>query len=209
MMRNVLLVALAATLASPSQAQTAPAPSASGHAANALGGPAIAGVCLLSRQDVLNTSMVGKAATARLRVLTEQAKAEIDADRASLEPDVQKFNAEQAKMTDAQRQERRTALAARVKPVQDKAELREREIEATRVKVTTRLAGELETLIAQVYKQRNCGLLVDRNAILGGNLANDLTGPVVSALDAKMQTIAFDRENLAAASTSGRTAGSN
>ncbi len=208
-MRKVLFVALGAALASPGYAQTAPAQPTSGQAVSALGGPAVAGVCLLSRPDVLNNSKVGKAATARLRVLTEQAKAEIDADRAPLEPDIQKFNAEQEKMTDAQRQERRAALAARVKPVQEKAELREREIEATRIKVTTRLAGELETLIAQAYKQRNCGLLVDRNSILGGNLTNDLTGPVISALDAKMQTITFDRENLATAPTAGRTAGSN
>jgi len=51
-------------------------------------------------------------------------------------------------------------------------------------------------MIAQVYGQKKCGLLLDRGAALGGNFANDLTPDVVRALDARIQTITFERERL-------------
>ena len=51
-------------------------------------------------------------------------------------------------------------------------------------------------MIAQVYGAKRCGLLFDRGAALGGNFANDLTADVVRGLDAKVQTITFERERL-------------
>ncbi|RYG11755.1 MAG: OmpH family outer membrane protein, partial [Caulobacteraceae bacterium] len=49
---------------------------------------------------------------------------------------------------------------------------------------------------AQVYASKACGLLFDRNTAMGGNFANDLTAEVVAGLDARIQTIAFERERL-------------
>ena len=59
-----------------------------------------------------------------------------------------------------------------------------------------RIAETLQPLIAQAYQARNCGLLIDRTTVLGGNMANDLTPAAVAALDAKLATIAFERESL-------------
>jgi hypothetical protein len=54
-------------------------------------------------------------------------------------------------------------------------------------------------LIAQAYGAHGCGLLIDRNSVLGGNKSGDLTGAVVQGLDARITTITFERESLAAA----------
>lgn len=43
-----------------------------------------------------------------------------------------------------------------------------------------------------------------RNAVLGGNFSNDLTAPIVQALDAKISTITFDRETLPPATAQAR-----
>ncbi|WP_213979282.1 OmpH family outer membrane protein [Sphingomonas sp. dw_22] len=203
-MRTFLFLAIAASLAGPSQAQTPPAPSA-----NTLGGPAVAGVCLLSRQDVFAKSKVGMAAADRLRILADDAQKELETERAPVEADVQKYNTEQAKLTPAQRQERQKALADRIRPIDDKTRQRQSEIEATRAKALQRISADVEPVLAQVYKQRNCGLLVDRNSVLGGNMANDLTDAVVQGLDAKVSTITFDRETLASAPSATWTPGSN
>lgn len=208
-MRNFLFLLAAASLSSPSLAQTAPDQAAPGQVSSTLGGPAVAGVCLLSRQAVYSNAKVGKAAVERLRALADEVRQELDAERAPIDADLQKYNEEQAKLTDAQRQARQKAITERMRPVEEKTALRQREIEATRAKVTERIASEFEALVAKEYKQRNCGLLVDRNSVLGGNLTNDITQPVINALDAKMTTISFDREHLAAAEVAGRTAGSN
>jgi len=51
-------------------------------------------------------------------------------------------------------------------------------------------------VIAAVYTQKGCGLLLDRNTVLGGNMGNDLTAAVVAGLDARLTSITIQREDL-------------
>jgi len=173
--------------------QAAPAP-----AAQPLGGAAIPGLCLLSREALFANAAVGKAASARLAQLAQEAQAEVDAERKPLDTDIQAFQAEAAKLTPAQRTQREQALQPRLQAVQAKGQLRGREIEATRAKALTQIAGYAQPVIASAYAQHKCGLLIDRNTVFGGNMAGDLTADVVKGLDAKITTISFNRETLPA-----------
>jgi Skp family chaperone for outer membrane proteins len=182
-------------MTAPAYAQTAPAaPSAQG-----LGGPLVPGVCLLSREAIFANARVGQAATARLQQLTQEAQAEVEAQRRPIDADLTAFRSEAPRLSAEQRASREAALSARLQPVQTLAAQRSREIEATRGKALERISTEAQPVIADVYRSRNCGLLVDRSSVLGGNLANDLTPAVVQALDARIQTITFNRESLPAA----------
>lgn len=185
----VVLTLLALPL-SMAPAQTPPA------ADQGLGGPAVAGLCLLSREAVVANAAVGRATLARLKQITDSAQAEIDAERKPIESEAQALQAEAAKLAPEQRKTREQALATRFQAVQSKAQQRSREIEATRAKALERIAAEIQPLITQVYREHGCGLLVDRNSVLGGNMANDLTSAVVKALDAKISTVSFNREIL-------------
>jgi Skp family chaperone for outer membrane proteins len=106
------------------------------------------------------------------------------------------FQAEAPKLSAEQRTTRDQALVKRLQPLQAKAQLRAREIEATRIKAMRTISDQAQSVIAAVYAQRKCGLLLDRNSVLGGNMGNDLTSDVVKGLDAKITTISFDRETL-------------
>ncbi|CAN5747562.1 hypothetical protein BH11PSE6_BH11PSE6_04940 [soil metagenome] len=193
-MRIIALLPLLSLIAAPAIAQISPAPQ------QGLGGTAVAGVCLLSREAIFANAKVGVAATARLKQLTDQAQAELDTERKPLEAEIQALQAEAAKLTPEQRRVREAALAPRLTAIQARTQQRTREIEATRGKAMARIAETLQPLIAQVYKARNCGLLIDRTTVLGGNMANDLTPAAVAALDAKLATITFERESLPAES---------
>lgn len=188
----LLLAAVSAPISA--SAQTVGGGSApAAPAAQPLGGPVVAGVCLLSREAIFANALVGKAASARLQELTRAAQAEIDGQRPALETEARALEGQPD--NDANRQ-RRAALATRWQALQTQAAHSSSEIEATRAKALERIATEAQPVIAQVYGQKNCGLLFDRGAALGGNFANDLTGDVVRALDARIQTISFDRERL-------------
>lgn len=187
-----LIFAALATSLPAAAPQAAPAP------AQPLGGAAIPGLCLLSREAIYANAAVGKAASARLAQLAQEAQAEVDAERKPLEADIQAFQADAAKLAPAQRTQREQALQPRLKAVQDKSQLRGREIEATRAKALSQIAGHAQPVIAAVYGQHKCGLLLYRNSVLGGNMANDLTPDVVKGLDAKVTTITFNRETLPA-----------
>lgn len=176
---------------SPALAQTVPAPS---QQQPGLGGPVVPGVCLLSREAVFANAKVSAAATARLKQIADAAQAEVDAQRKPLEPELKAFETESPKLSAEARAQRQQALATRLKPVQDLASQRSREVEATRAKALQHIADQAQPVIAQVYTQRKCGLLVDRNSVMGGNFTNDLTADVVKALDVKISTIAFERE---------------
>jgi len=192
MFRKILLVAAASLAAvSAASAQTAPA-------APPLGGPVIPGLCILGRDALFANAKVGQAANARLKVLSDQAQAEIDRERTPLDAEIKGFEAQSKTLTPAQVQEKRTALATRLEALQRKAAIRSREIELTRQKATDRLGTEAEPVVAQVYKTRNCGALFSRDAMMGANPAMDITSAVIQALDAKITTITFEREVLPA-----------
>lgn len=191
-MRRIALFPLLSLIAMPAFGQTPAAPQ------QGLGGPAIPGLCLVSREAIFANAKVGVAATARLRQLAATAQAEVETERKPLEAEIKTYQADAAKLTPEQRRAREAAVAPRVTALQAKTEQRTREIEATRTKAMARVADALQPVIAQVYKARGCGLLLDRNTVLGGNMANDLTPAVVTALDAKITTIDFDRETLSA-----------
>jgi Skp family chaperone for outer membrane proteins len=162
-----------------------------------LGGTAIPGLCLLSRQAVFANAKVGVAATQRLQQLAQVAKTEIETQRAAIAADEKTLQGERGKLTAADLQQREQALADRVAALQQLAERRNREIEATREKALGRIAVEMQPAVAQAYKARGCGLLIDRNAVFGGNMINDLTAAAIQGLDGRITTISFDRETIA------------
>lgn len=186
MTRSMIVAVLASSLAAPVAAQQAASPLA-------FGGPAIPGVCLLSREAVFANAAVGKAASARIAELTRAAQAEVDQQRGPIETEAKSLA---ALGQDAKAKERRDALAVRWQGLQRQAAQGSREIEATRAKALARVADEAQPVIAKIYAAHKCGLLFDRGAALGGNFSNDLTADVVTALDAKITTITFGREKL-------------
>ncbi|HUB89719.1 MAG TPA: OmpH family outer membrane protein [Dyella sp.] len=187
-------ILLAAVPAAAVQAQS------SGQSSPPLGGPAISGVCYLSREAIFANAKVGKAASERLRQLAEQAQSAIEAERKPIDADVQTYRSQAASLSADQRQSREQVLGQRMQKVQEDQNQRSRELEATRVKALGQIAQYAQPVIADAYRSKNCGLLLDRNAVLGGNMANDLTPLVVQGLDAKITTISFNLEQLPASS---------
>jgi Skp family chaperone for outer membrane proteins len=159
----------------------------------ALTGPVIAGVCVVSPDAVLGASKVGHAVTVRLQQLAQTAQQDLQAERASIEAEAQAIQAAKG-LSQAQTDQRRTALAARVKALQDKVATRNRELEYTRTKQFTRISEQAQPLIVAAYTGHGCGLLFRRESLLGGNPANDLTAEVVHGLDGKLTALSFDRE---------------
>lgn len=200
MSKLVLAAAILAVSAAPMAhaANAPPAPAAS--AGDALkGGPLIKGVCFLSKQAVVSNAKVGQSIDARLKQLKAQAQAEIDGDKAPIDAEVRTLQADAAKTpapSAADIERRRAAIQTRYQTLQNLADQRNREIQATEVKALNRVAADMQPVLAAAYKAHGCGLLFDRNAVIGGNMGEDLTAEVVRGLDAKVTSMTFDRETL-------------
>lgn len=162
------------------------------HAADSLGGNAVPGVCMLSREAVFAQAKVGQAASQRLSQLAQQARTQLDNQRKPLDTDVQSFQQKAPSLSEAQRKQQGEALQQRMQAFQAQAGQLNQRIQLTRAKAMQRIGQDAEPVVAAVYKTHHCGLLLDRDSVLGGNMSNDLTSEVVQGLDRKTTTISFD-----------------
>ena len=194
--RVCLATATAVLLSTSATAADSDKPIGAVSTPDGLGGPTIPGACLLSREAVLTNAKVGQAATTRLQQIAEEAQGQVNTERKPLDAEITALQAAADKLTSAERAKREQELNKKLAPLQAQAERLSQEIELTRRSALERISVEAQPVIAAVYKQKGCGLLIDRNMVLGGNFANDLTPDVVKGLDAKLTTISFNRESL-------------
>lgn len=197
--RSLLVAALATAtgLSFASAASAAPAQVAA-PAANPLGGNPVPGVCMLSREAVFAQSKVGQAASERLKSLAAQQQSLLENQRKPLDADIQAFQQKSSTLTAAQRQQQGQALQQRMQAFQAQAGELEQRIQLTRAKVMQQIGQQAQPIVNSSYTSHHCGLLLNRDAVLGGNTSNDLTGDVVSGLDAKITTLNFNLEPLPA-----------
>ena len=189
------LVAVGLIVSSVAQAAdvaAAPAP----VAAAAMTGPLIAGVCLLSQQSLVSRSKIGVAAATRLQELTHASQVEFDGEKRGIEARAKALGAKRP-TTPAMQQQMQAqgqALNQRFQTLQGEAQVRSRQLDATRAKVNERIVETAQSYIAPAFTAHNCGLLLAREAALGGNMGNDLTGEVIAAMDVKATPLTFGLE---------------
>jgi Skp family chaperone for outer membrane proteins len=180
-----------------------PATSARAAAAAAnptLGGNPVPGVCMLSREAVFAQSKVGHAASARLGALADQSRSQLASQRKPIDTDIQSFEQSAQSLTEAQRKQQGAALQQRMQAFQAQAGQLNQRVQLTQSKAMERIGQEAQPIVAASYQSHQCGLLLNRDAVLSGNMANDLTAEVVAGLDRKITTITFNLEPLPAGS---------
>jgi Skp family chaperone for outer membrane proteins len=195
------IAALAASFAVAATAASA-APQPAG-AQPVLSGPAIPGFCIFSQSGMLRTSLVGKAVITRLGQLNSQVDAELNAEYTSIQTDGKTLEGQRATMGQDQLQKAAAALGARENAFQQKVQQRKQEMEATENKQFGIIGQQALPIITSVAQQRGCSVLLNDQAALMNSPSMDITPAIVQQLDARIQTLAFDREHLEAQPAAG------
>ena len=177
--------AFAQAVATAPKAAAAPAP-----------GPALPGICVYSNERAIGTSTVGKFVIQRIQTITAQVNAELNAEKNAIETDGKALEGQRASLAQEQFEQKALQLNQRGQALQRKAQVRSKEIEATEQKALAKVGSEIEPILKDVYTQRSCALLFDRNALFGANSSMDVTDAVIEKLNAKITQFAFDRERL-------------
>ena len=180
-------------------------PLGTAHAAENLGGSPVPGVCMLSREAVFAQSKVGHAASERLGALADQARSQLASQRKPIDADIQTFEQSAPSLTEAQRKSQGAALQQRMQAFQAQAGQLNQRIQLTQSKAMGSIGEQAQSVVASSYTSHKCGLLLNRDAVLSGNMANDLTTDVVTGLDRKITTITFNLEPLPAGGTAPAT----
>jgi Skp family chaperone for outer membrane proteins len=186
---SICVATLSFAAASSATAQTAAAPAA------ALG-PAIANVCVLSVEGAIATSTVGKYANTQMDSIAKAVSAELSGERNAVETEAKTLDSQKGSLDQATLQSRATALQTKANNLNRKAALREREVGATQQKALTRIGQEMDPVIRQIAQQKQCGLVLSREAVIVANSSMDITPAVVAGLNAKITQFAIARERL-------------
>jgi Skp family chaperone for outer membrane proteins len=189
-------IAAAAVLAASVATAASAAPAAAPPAAPAATGPAIPGLCVLSNDYVLGGSAVGKFVITRLGQLKAQVDAELNSEGAALQNDAKALDTQRASLTADQYDQKMAALQIRDRELQRKAQLRQRELQATQEKAFNNVGQQAEPIVRQVIAERSCSILLNGAAVVVAAPTMDISPLVVQRLDAKIQQFAFDREHL-------------
>jgi outer membrane protein len=188
--------AVALTAGSSAFAQAA-APAAPAAAAPAVThGPPIAGVCVVSIENAIGASTVGKYVDTRMQQIVAQVNAELNAEKTAIDTDAKALDAKRTTLDQNSLEQQAAALQVRANALQRKAQLRDREVSATEQKAIGRIGQEMEPMIRTAYQQKNCSVLLQRTAVVIANPAMDITPQVVTGLNSKITQFAFDRERL-------------
>jgi len=153
-------------------------------------GPPLTGICVVARNDVLAASQVGHAFSDRMTVLQTQIQAELQPQATALQADQnalrQQANPDQTRIA---------AFNLKASQFQKLTEQRGQQLDATRQKQVQRLYLELQPVLQQVFQQKQCSMLLEREGIvIGVNPAMDLTQAAILGLNGRITTITFDLE---------------
>jgi len=190
---TAVLGALALASNASAQAARSAAPAASPPVAQ---GPAIPGVCILSVNQAISTSTVGRYVSERMNQIVSQVKAELQPEDTQIATDGRALEAKRSTLDAATFQSQAQALEGRVNALRQKADLRQREVQATEQKSLNRIAQELDPIARDLYQQHRCSVLLNKDAVMIANPEMDLTTAAVAGLNARIQQFAFDREHL-------------
>lgn len=188
--------AVTVAFASAASAQTPPAAAPAAPAAATIKhGAPIPGLCYYSFDAVFGASDVGKSVVTRIQQIAKEVETELTTEDKALGADIQAFERARATMTPDAIEQRASQLTVRRNALARKAELRQRELQATRSKAVDRVEQEMTPVVLATYQARGCSILIASGLALG-NPQMDITGSVVQGLNAKIKTFTFNRERL-------------
>jgi Skp family chaperone for outer membrane proteins len=183
------LAAMASMAFAQAKAPVAPAPPIAA-------GPPIPGLCIISMNQAISASTVGVYVTGRLNQITAQVKAELGPENTAIETEGRALEAARPTLDAATFQTRGQALNTRIGALRQKADLRQREVQATEQKAVNRIAQELDPVVRQLYQSKRCSVLIDKGSVINANPDMDMTAQAIAGLNARIQQFAFERERL-------------
>jgi len=203
--RSLLVAGVAAgailALATAPFAQTrgrAAAPARPAAAAGLSFGAPIPGLCVYSEGQIFGQSKVGQSVSARMKMLANEVNAELKPEADAISTEKKTLDASATTMDQATLRQRAEALQVRFDNFEKKAAQRNEELKQTQGKEVQEMERELQPVLTQLFTQNRCSILLEREqaGIAAVNPAMDFSAQAVAGLNARVQTLTFDRVHL-------------
>lgn len=156
-------------------------------------GPVIPGVCAFYNERMLAQSTVGQAVNTRMQQLAQEVQAELSPYATTIQNEAQQLQSAGATMPADQMNTRRQQLQQRVNEAQQLEQTRENELRYTLAEQRRLISNAVEPILIQVYQERGCGVLLDRESVFILNPQMEITDTVIERLNAQLPTLSFNR----------------
>jgi len=156
-------------------------------------GPQIPGVCVYHNARLFAQSAAGQAVETRMQQLAQEVQTELQPYATSIQNEAQQLQSAGSSLPADQLQQRRQALQQRAQEAQQLEATRENELRYTLAMQRQAITQAVEPILMQVYQERGCGLLLDRESVFMMNPAHDVTDLVIQRLNAALPTLSFNR----------------
>lgn len=155
-------------------------------------GPVVTGVCIYSPQALLASSTAGQSLASGLQRLAQEVQGELSPYSAALETEAAALQqGGQAADPDGTRAR---AWQQRLQEAQQLEQTRTNELRYTERLQTQTIVTAARPIVAALYAERGCSVLLDGNTILAANPAMDITPMAVQRLNQALPSLpAFNR----------------
>jgi Skp family chaperone for outer membrane proteins len=155
-------------------------------------GPAIAGICVFSRDAAIDNSAAGLAATKRMQDLTAQVNGELQPERDAIAKEQTALNGPKAGLSAADLKSRNDALSARTVAFARKVQTRNAQLIRTRQDALAKLTDALRPALISAITTNKCSAVFERTNIYGFNKKMDITAEVSASMKATTKPFGFD-----------------
>ncbi len=157
-------------------------------------GAAVPGVCVLNLQGVFARSTAGQGLATRLQQLQQEVAGELAPYQQAIEAEDQALASAGATLDATQRQERGQALQQRFAEYQQLRQTRMQELEYTEFMQRRALASAADPVVAAVYQERGCSILLNRTEVFYLNPQMDISELVLQRINTQTPSLpSFNR----------------
>ena len=156
-------------------------------------GPVIPGVCVFYNARLAAQSSVGQAIEARMQQLATEVQGELTPYMTAIEREANALQSSGSSLPADQLNQRRVALQQRVQEAQQLEATRENELRYTLAVQRQAMTTAMTPILTQIYQERGCGIMLDRESVFMMNPAMDVTDLAIQRLNTAMPTISFNR----------------
>lgn len=154
-------------------------------------GPVIPGVCIIHSERLLGVSTAGQSLQAGMQRLVGEVQGELQPYGAAIQTEGQQL--QQGGAAADPQGTRRQALQQRIQEAQQLEQTRQQELQYTQQMQIRAINQAADPILAAIYQERGCGLLLDRAGVYMANPAMDVTDIAIQRLNAALPSLNFNR----------------
>ena len=157
-------------------------------------GPAIPGVCIYHHDRLLAQSTAGQSLVAGLQRLQQEVQTELSPYEQFIQTESQALQQGQASIPQDQLQQRAQALDTRYREFETLRQTRTGELRYTLAYQQQQIGQAADPILAALYAERGCGILLSADAVMRANPQMDLTEAAIQRLNTALPSLpAFSR----------------